>query len=117
MRLPSLMSLTSMFQRKKPRHFVAKKQNREYIHLRTAPLNEYIIYNGVAAEIFAKKYSQDMKGDVDTVTRALDHYIDENGPITQSTVIILVGDMWAGKFWVLNNSNPNTLILELEPLE
>ena len=102
--------------KKKTRQFVAKKQNREYIHFSTAPLNEYIIYNGVSAEIFAQKYRQDMNGDVDTVTQALDHYINDNGPITQNTVIILVGDMWAGKFLVMNNSNPNTLILELEPM-
>jgi len=106
-----------MFRKKKPRHFVAKKQNREYIHFSATPLNEYIMCNGDTSEFFATKYRQDMTGDVDTVTRALDHYIEENGPITQSTVIILVGDMWAGKFLLLNNSNPNTLILELDSLE
>jgi len=109
----------ALFQREqRPARFTARftaiKQSRPYIHLRPTVIQEYAIFTGGSATDFANLFSVDVCPEYDAVTRALVQYIEETGPIRQSVVVILVGDVWAGQFMMMENSNPNTLVLELQ---
>lgn len=109
-----LLSLCTLFKPKEKRLY-ATVQHRPYIHLRASQIYEYIIVNGAAVLPFSNQYRRDIpQKEANAVDAALAQYLNKKGIITQSTVVILLGELWAGKFSLVENENPNTLILALE---
>lgn len=86
-----------------------------YTHTRGSVLHTYTLPNAIIASDFMDIIREAAPPHISQeIEYALGKYIRVNGSFYQHTVVILVDDIWAGRFIIDENMFPHTVVLDLE---
>jgi hypothetical protein len=98
------------------RLFHGHNQLEHYIHIRDTDLQTFRVHSSLCpSDLLNSLNSLSVTPELFAVIEyALTKYMRIHGTIYQHTVVILIDDIWAGRFIVDENLFPHTLVLELE---
>lgn len=99
-----------------PKRLFSNRNSLEpYMHTRGSYLHNYIIHSALAPADFMDIIRETAPPVIsEEIEYALSKYMRVNGSLYQHTVVILVDDVWAGRFIIDENMFPHTLVLDLE---
>lgn len=112
---PPAESVPPLFRPKEPA-FTVRRQSEPYIHSGTGVVQKYCLEHGASLNLFLEVWNTNwtMAPALRTaLVRAMEQYMDDNGPIGEGLVVIQAGKAWTGSFRIRENKSGTVLVLRL----